>query len=643
MKRSPSPSTPTTPSQDMSTAEPLPKKIRLEDGEAKPTVPNRAEDEKDKIDRKKAKKAKKAGNKALIDSLPTFSFDGNELKSRTTPIGIDELRTLILAIMTNTPIPRWLVVKNPKNIKRFVVLNIPGITPDLLDMSQIHPTAVAYPIALPNTSKHLTALHKLFSHACPSKAPGDATRLHSVLSCFLTAPVSAEEKARRVKERNKQQTKLSKVNDPANFCLTQAEMAANGYNLPSYMPPPPMSPDASEDANGWSRIPPGVLGESWVETPELDSATDPPKEKVWAIDCEMIETTAGRELGRVSVVDFDNGLVIFDSLVKPTNPITSYLTAYSGLTEDIMSEAKFTLPEIQKQLMAPGMIDGATILLGHSLENDLRALQLSHPRVIDTAIIYHHTKGPPSKPGLKWLAQKWLGKQIQTSDKGHDSREDATTCVELLKKKMEQGYNFGRYDHDLESIFETMARQQKKSAYVGTGCNAFGGPATTKLECDDDEKTMDAVIANISSHDFIFARLQELSFARLWATPYQSSQHKAAKVTLPPPPPLDATLERLDKQIKRLHQSLPAYTALCIFTGHSDARRMSELNKKKAAWDSLTRMNTPNGQAIKAASEIPKDQWWTANDGRELENETELARKGLVFFCITLPKIVAGS
>lgn len=63
---------------------------------------------------------------------------------------------------------------------------------------------------------------------------------------------------------------------------------------------------------------------------------------------------------------------------------------------------------------------------------------------------------------------------------------------------------------------------------------------------------------------------------------------------------------------------------------------MIELNKRKSQWDTLTR-----GAGGKLPSEIPKEEWWTAQDGRDLEDESEKAKKGSVFFCITLPK--AGS
>jgi RNA exonuclease 1 len=65
--------------------------------------------------------------------------------------------------------------------------------------------------------------------------------------------------------------------------------------------------------------------------------------------------------------------------------------------------------------------------------------------VIDTSVIYQHPRGPPFKASLKWLAQKWLKREIQTavageaSVGGHDSEEDARTCVDLLNLKMQKG------------------------------------------------------------------------------------------------------------------------------------------------------------------------------------------------------------
>lgn len=49
---------------------------------------------------------------------------------------------------------------------------------------------------IPKKAK-LPFIARTFSHACPTRAPGDATRMHSVLSAFFQGPVTPEERKRR--------------------------------------------------------------------------------------------------------------------------------------------------------------------------------------------------------------------------------------------------------------------------------------------------------------------------------------------------------------------------------------------------------------------------------------------------------------
>ncbi|KAH9983579.1 hypothetical protein BJV77DRAFT_1072756 [Russula vinacea] len=60
--------------------------------------------------------------------------------------------------------------------------------------------------------------------------------------------------------------------------------------------------------------------------------------------------------------------------------------------------------------------------------------------VHDTALIFHHPRRRPLKPGLAWLTRKWLGRTIQDRGPGgHDPEEDARACVDLLKAKIKMG------------------------------------------------------------------------------------------------------------------------------------------------------------------------------------------------------------
>jgi RNA exonuclease 1 len=80
-----------------------------------------------------------------------------------------------------------------------------------------------------------------------------------------------------------------------------------------------------------------------------------------------------------------------------------------------------------------------TILVGHSLENDLLALKICHDLVIDTAVLYKHPRGRSYKTALRVLARRFLCKEIQDSGNGHDSIEDARATMELALLKIRHG------------------------------------------------------------------------------------------------------------------------------------------------------------------------------------------------------------
>lgn len=83
-----------------------------------------------------------------------------------------------------------------------------------------------------------------------------------------------------------------------------------------------------------------------------------------------------------------------------------------------------------------------TILVGHSLENDLLALKISHDLVIDTAVLYKHPRGASYKTALRVLTRRFLSREIQESRNGHDSIEDARAAMELALLKIRHGKSF---------------------------------------------------------------------------------------------------------------------------------------------------------------------------------------------------------
>lgn len=156
---------------------------------------------------------------------------------------------------------------------------------------------------------------------------------------------------------------------------------------------------------------------------------------VYALDCEMCYTTHGLDLTRVTVIN-SSCKVVYESLVKPFYPIIDYNTRYSGLTEEMFSDCSTTLLEVQATFLH--MFSNKTILVGHSLESDFKALKLIHDSIVDTSVLFPHKMGLPYKRALRNLSSEYLKKIIQNSVDGHDSAEDALVCMELIIWKLKE-------------------------------------------------------------------------------------------------------------------------------------------------------------------------------------------------------------
>lgn len=146
-----------------------------------------------------------------------------------------------------------------------------------------------------------------------------------------------------------------------------------------------------------------------------------------ALDCEMVYTTAGLSIARLTLVDAE-GKVILDEYLIPNGLVVDYVTRWSGIREGDLAKAKWNLADFQQNVLGD-YIDGNTsehvfpyfiddefdgappqVLIGHGLENDLKALRLV-PRigqVIDTAALYPHPRGLPYRYSLKILTKEHL-------------------------------------------------------------------------------------------------------------------------------------------------------------------------------------------------------------------------------------------
>lgn len=160
--------------------------------------------------------------------------------------------------------------------------------------------------------------------------------------------------------------------------------------------------------------------------------------KAVAMDCEMVGVGDKGEqsiIARVSIVN-QFGHCLYDKYVKPTEKVTDYRTAVSGIRpQDIENGEDFKKVQYEVYEILKGRI-----LVGHALKNDLKVLFIDHPKknIRDTSR-YFRKIVHSGRPSLKRLTSEVLNVKIQTGE--HDSVQDAQAAMRLYtmyKKKWEK-------------------------------------------------------------------------------------------------------------------------------------------------------------------------------------------------------------
>jgi RNA exonuclease 1 len=537
----------------------------------------------------------------------------------TAPIRIADLQALTLYTLADGVAPNWVAFKHAHHTRKVVVLMVPGLDKGMLDgtMSIEQHLVSAYAVEAESctnlrdmspvcnldgqkekylawtngtTDRYfsngnpteikvkflplaLKPLADMFQDMWPVKAPGDSryAKLYSPIQAVLISPLPQSKEKKVTKgpkppaEEKGWQSQRTAITE---FIHTTEELREADYPLH----PAILEGDAEaasleherrhqtgQDAKGgWVNTRVSSFSECMVSSTTIQQGSITSGRTVYALDCEMVLTINDKySLARISVVDW-SGKTVLDELVKPSLPIKNYYTQFSGMTKAILDPIKTTLSEIQSKLL--DLLTPQTILLGHSLESDLCAMKLTHPFIVDTSLIYPHPRGPPLRSSLKFLAQKYLRREIQQQDsKGHNSVEDALAVLDLVKQKCEKGPRWGTSEAAGESIFRRLARSKKKdaggnergitSAMVDYGIpeRRLGKEATVQIGCESDEEIAAAVIRAVNGDvdgkvvpgggvDFTWARLRELESFRGWCNNNNRDNAMADKrhTTMPP-------------------------------------------------------------------------------------------------------------
>lgn len=337
----------------------------------------------------------------------------------------------------------------------------------------------------------------------------------------------------------------------ADCLLSLSDMKKNNF------PVPPLNSEGATDGQQWGRY--FKLCPQWP-TPAPDQANGCP---MFALDCEMVLTEDGLELARVSLVN-EALECIYDELVKPEKPIMDYKTQFSGITQDTLEGVSTTLSEVHSALGR--LLPPHCILIGHSLENDLCALKMAHPYVIDTSCLFTSHKSSLSKPKLRLLTKRLLGCDIQTGSSGHSSVEDAMACMRLVQLRMRDGQR-AVIPWKSRSILTEVASHNHTVATVDRpGVVSMFGLGTTKHTVSSDQQVVDCAADIISKHDLTF-----LQFHGYEDHLKHYSTDDGAKVA--------AVLEDLDSQVMRLVAECPSKTLVFVVCGSSDIREVKRLQQ----------------------------------------------------------------
>ncbi|CCE85493.1 Piso0_005090 [Millerozyma farinosa CBS 7064] len=553
----------------------------------------------------KDKKIHKKKLRRLMES-PGFELVWENPK-RSKALSVSSIRDMIVHIFNDSEHLSWIKFRKSSEIKKVVVCLVSGLTrQDFLDGEKQDLGKHYVPLKDIPKSNDLSFFHENFEHLIKTIAPGDKESLFSEIYALTSVPLSKKEKrVLAAEECNNKITILGLV-------LKKDELLQFDY---------PIHSKFLDKSNDESYNDPCA---DYVETVNFDHDGS----RIFSLDCEFCKSATQKVLTRASLVNFE-GEVVFDTFVKPDEEIIDYVTKFSGITPELLEGVSTTLEDVRNKLLS--IISSSDVLIGHSLESDLNILKIKHPTIVDTALCYDHTRGPPSKPSLKWLSKKYLQRDIQqgeTTGSGHSSVEDAKAALDLIKLKIQEGMSFGKNVNEIP-LFQKINKPEENTV-SSLMVDYFHVPGKfgkedknhhTRIQSDDDAETVKIVKENVGNYDLIISRLRSLQLDK------KSQKDTLNGDTTTDSSPEASSYKTLNSNLTEIYNSLPENTAFIVSTCSERTQEIDEMIKVKRNFQKLER------EGGNLAS-LPKEQCWDFNKSVQLQQQIGSARETMCFLSI---------